>query len=83
MTRTNVWIQKDKTAPFHSHMSKNDISHKLSIFATPKNWLDIFKKSSIKIEAKDYIYYSIKLEIVLIEVLQWSSKREKVHKLLT
>jgi len=64
-------------------MSKNDISHKLSIFATPKNWLDIFKKSSIKIEAKDYIYYSIKLEIVLIEVLQWSSKREKVHKLLT
>jgi len=83
VTQTNVQIQKHKPAPFHSHMSKNDISYKISIFATPKNWLDIFKKSFIKIEAMDYIYYSIKLEIVLIEVLQWSSKREKVHKLLT
>ena len=64
-------------------MSKNDISHKISVFATPKNWLDIFEKSFIKIEAMDYIYYSIKLEIVLIKVLQQSSKREKVHKLLT
>ena len=83
MIQTNVQIQKHKTAPFHFHMSKNDILHKISIFATSKNWLDIFKKSFIRIEAMDYIYYSMKLEIVLIEVLQRSSKREKVHKLLT
>jgi hypothetical protein len=57
-------------------MSKNDISHKISIFPTPKNWLDILKKTLIQIEAINHIYHFYKLEIVLIQMLQRSSEQE-------
>jgi hypothetical protein len=36
-------------------MSKNDISCKISIFATAKKWLNIFEKSLEQIKAIDNI----------------------------
>lgn len=54
---------------------------KLSIFATAKKWLDIFEKYFIQIETMDHIYHFYKPEIVLIEVLQRSSKREQVSQM--
>jgi hypothetical protein len=45
-------------------MSKNVILYKISIFATFKNWLDIFLKTFISIGAIDHFYHFYKLEIV-------------------
>jgi hypothetical protein len=51
---------------------------KASFFATTKNWLNIFEFFFIQIKVMDYIYCFYKSEIVLLEVLQRSSEREKV-----
>jgi len=51
---------------------------KLIIFETTKNWLHIFEKHFIQIEAMDYIYHLYKLELVLIEVLQ-RRRKEKLR----
>jgi hypothetical protein len=41
-------------------MSKNDIHAKKSILGTTKNWLNIFEKSFIQIDAMDDIYHLYK-----------------------
>jgi hypothetical protein len=50
-------------------MSKNDISCKISIFATAQKWLNIFEKFLEQIQAMDNIYHFINPEINLIEIL--------------
>jgi hypothetical protein len=55
------------------------VSHgKGSFFATTKNWLNISFFFFIQTEVIDYIYCFYKSEMVLFEVLQRSSEREKV-----
>jgi len=49
-----------------------------SFFATTKNWLNISFYLFIQTEVMDYIYCFYKSEMVLFEVLQRSSEREKV-----
>jgi hypothetical protein len=46
-------------------MSKNDLSHKFSIFNTTKNWVNIFENFIMQTEIMDPIYYFHKPEMVL------------------
>ncbi len=62
-------------------MFKNDISCKFGIFATTKKWLNIFEKCFTQIEAINPIYCFLKLEMILIKVLQRSSKRKQVFQI--
>ncbi len=74
-------ILKHKTCHFIPISLKMISNVKLSIFATTQDWLNIFKNSFIQIEEMDNIYHFYKVELVLIWVLQRSSKKELESKI--
>jgi hypothetical protein len=70
--------QNTKSLHFIPECLKMVSCGKGSFFATTKNWLNISFYLFIQTEVMDYIYYFYKSEMVLFEVLQRSSEREKV-----
>jgi hypothetical protein len=84
--RPGVMVERNKNCAIlcRAQTSKNSISSKkLSIFTTSKNWLNIFEKSFINIEAMDHIYQFYKTKITLVELLRRSSEKVQASKSLT